>query len=89
MPPSHDGLPQPSADQAPTSRWPRIYVGVLTQALPHPHADHEVVAEVDIGWRRLTVVTGGPHIAVGRKVAVALPGGRVVDAHSAVPGSAS
>jgi phenylalanyl-tRNA synthetase beta chain len=67
------------------SPWRRIYVGVLTQVAPHPNADKEVVVEVDTGWGKLTVVTGGPHIEVGHKVAVALPGARVVDAGSAVP----
>ena len=64
------------------SPWRRIYVGVLTQVAPHPNADREVVVEVDTGWGKLTVVTGGPHIEVGHKVAVALPGARVVDASS-------
>ena len=59
--------------------WHRIYVGVLTRVSPHPNADHEVVAEVDAGWGRLTVVTGGPRVTVGHKVAVALPGARVYD----------
>jgi phenylalanyl-tRNA synthetase beta chain len=67
------------------SPWRRIYVGVLTQVAPHPNADREVVVEVDTGWGKLTVVTGGPHIEVGHKVAVALPGARVVDASSSVP----
>jgi hypothetical protein len=57
-----------------TARWGRIYVGVLTRVEAHPYADREVVVEVDTGWGRLIVVTGGPHVAVGRKVAVALPG---------------
>ena len=70
---------------AATERWGRIYVGVLTRVEPHPHADHEVVVEVDAGWGTLTVVTGGPHVAVGRKVAVALPGARVQDPDSALP----
>ncbi|MBA3517229.1 MAG: hypothetical protein H0T75_06225 [Rhizobiales bacterium] len=65
--------------------WRKIYVGVLTRVDPHPNADREVVAEVDVGWRRLTVVTGGPHVEVGRKVALALPGARGVDAASPVP----
>jgi phenylalanyl-tRNA synthetase beta chain len=60
--------------------WHKIYVGMLTRVAPHPAADREVVVEVDTGWARLTVVTGGPGVAVGRKVAVALPGARVVDA---------
>jgi phenylalanyl-tRNA synthetase beta chain len=69
----------------PANPWQRIYVGVLTQVLPHPNADREVVVEVDAGWGRLTIVTGGPHIAVGHKVAVALPGARVLDAGSLAP----
>jgi phenylalanyl-tRNA synthetase beta chain len=60
-------------------------VGVLTQVDPHPHADHEVVVEVDTGWGRLTVVTGGPQVTVGHKVALALPGARVYDAGSVAP----
>jgi phenylalanyl-tRNA synthetase beta chain len=63
-----------------TQPWGRIYIGELTHVAPHPHADREVVVAVETGWGQLTVVTGGPHVAVGRKVAVALPGARVVDA---------
>jgi phenylalanyl-tRNA synthetase beta chain len=68
-----------------TTPWQKIYVGVLTQVVPHPHADREVVVEVDAGWGRLTIVTGGPQVEVGRKVAVALPGARIVDAGSTIP----
>ncbi len=74
----------PPPDQV-APAWHRIYVGVLTQVSPHPHADHEVVVEVDAGWGRLTIVTGGPRIAVGAKVAVALPGARVYDPAAALP----
>lgn len=52
--------------------WHRIYVGILRNVSPHPHADREVVVEVDAGWGRLTVVTGGPRVAVGHKVALAI-----------------
>jgi phenylalanyl-tRNA synthetase beta chain len=65
--------------------WRRIYVGMLIEVAPHPNADHEVVVEVDTGWGRLTIVIGGPHVDIGRKVAVALPGARVQDAGSAAP----
>ena len=68
-----------------TDSWRKIYVGVLTRVEPHPDSDREVVAEVDAGWNRLTVVTGGPHVHVGTKVAVALPGARVFDATSPMP----
>lgn len=73
------------AAEVSTDLWRRIYVGVLTAVAPHPNADHEVVVEVDAGWGRLTVVTGGPHVEVGHKVAVALPGARVLDAASMAP----
>jgi phenylalanyl-tRNA synthetase beta chain len=76
---------QHDESQDATNLWRRIYVGLLTQLAPHPNADREVVVEVDVDWGRLTVVTGGPHVEVGRKVAIALPGARVVDASSSVP----
>ena len=72
-------LPTAAPTEPPAPRWRRIYVGVLTRIAPHPHADREVVVEGDAGWVRLTVVTGGPAVEVGRKVAVALPGGRAPD----------
>ena len=77
--------PQPDALEDPARPWQLIYVGVLTQVAVHPHADREVVVEVDAGWRRLTTVTGGPDVAVGHKVVVALPGARVLDPTSVVP----
>ena len=73
-----------TSETAPTL-WHKVYVGVLTRVAPHPAADREVVVEVDAGWARLTVVTGGPYVKVGRKVAVALPGARVLDAGDDVP----
>ena len=85
MQPTFVDIPQSAACQDPAGPWRRIYVGVLTQVLPHPNADREVVVEVDAGWGRLTIVTGGPYVAVGHKVAVALPGARVVDADSSLP----
>ena len=74
-----------SATSATPGPWQKVYVGLLTRVEPHPNADREVVVEVDTGWARLTVVTGGPHVAVGCKVAVALPGARVFDAFAETP----
>jgi len=65
--------------------WRRIYVGVLTQVTPHPNADREVVVEVDAGWGRLSVVTGGSYVEIAGKVAVALPGERVFGAANETP----
>jgi phenylalanyl-tRNA synthetase beta chain len=73
-----------TSEKVPTL-WHKVYVGVLTRVAPHPAADREVVVEVDAGLARVSVVTGGPHLEVGRKVAVALPGARVLDAGSEVP----
>ena len=77
--------PMDATIDIPRIAWRKVYVGVLTRVDPHPEAEWEVVAEVDAGWGRLTVVTGGPHVTVGAKVAVALPGARVFDAASAAP----
>src|SRR5688500_16412369 len=85
MLPSLAIVPQHAETREATGPWPRIYVGLLTQRTPHPNADRDVVVEVEVDWTRLTVVTGGPHVEVGRKVTVARPGARVVDADSAVP----
>src|SRR4051812_12569806 len=52
----------PAAHDQAVPRWHRIYIGMLTQVMPHPNADHEVVVEVDAGWGCLTVVTGGPRV---------------------------
>ena len=85
MHPANGIVPRQAEDLDATHPWRRIYVGLLTQLTPHPNADREVVVEVDVEWGRLTIVTGGPHVEVGRKVAVALPGARVVDPRSDVP----
>jgi phenylalanyl-tRNA synthetase beta chain len=85
MHPAGGIVPQHAEDRDGSNPWRRIYVGILTQVAPHPHADREVVIDVDVEWGRLTIVTGGPHVEVGRKVAVALPGARVIDPGSAVP----
>jgi phenylalanyl-tRNA synthetase beta chain len=68
-----------------TGPWSKIVVGVLTRVTPHPAANREVVTEVDVGWASFTVVTGGPGIEVGRKVALALPGARVINPQAAMP----
>jgi phenylalanyl-tRNA synthetase beta chain len=82
---SLDMVPLSGEHEGTGSPWRKIYVGVLTRVAPHPNADREVVVEVDAGWGQLTIVTGGPHVEVGRKVAVALPGARVRDADSEAP----
>ena len=67
------------------AHWDKIYVGVVEKVEPHPNADRLVLATVDAGAHRLTVVTGAPNIAVGQKVALALAGATLYDGHSAEP----
>ncbi len=65
------------------AHWEHIYVGVVERVEPHPNADRLVLATVDAGEHRLTVVTGAPNIAAGQKVALALAGAKLYDGHSA------
>ncbi|MCS7050728.1 MAG: phenylalanine--tRNA ligase subunit beta, partial [Thermomicrobium sp.] len=62
-----------------------IFVGVVERVEPHPNADRLVLATVNAGIHRLTVVTGAPNIATGQKVALALAGAKLYDGHSAEP----
>lgn len=51
-----------------------VVVGRIVKLSRHPNADKLVVAEVDDGTARLTVICGAPNCAEGQKVALALPG---------------
>jgi len=62
--------------------WDKVYVGEVVSVSPHPDADRLVLADVDAGEHRLTVVTGAPNIAQGEKVALALAGARLIDGYS-------
>jgi phenylalanyl-tRNA synthetase beta chain len=62
--------------------WDNVYVGFVHEVSPHPDADRLVLADVEAGEHRLTVVTGAPNIATGQKVALALAGARLVDAYA-------
>lgn len=64
------------------SQWENIYVGVVRKVEKHPNADRLLLADVEAGAHRLTVVTGAPNIAEGQKVALALAGARLYDGHS-------
>lgn len=67
------------------SGWDNVYVGEVLNVEQHPDADRLVLADVDAGEHRLLVVTGAPNIATGQKVALALAGARLIDAHSVEP----
>ncbi|HWV23890.1 MAG TPA: phenylalanine--tRNA ligase subunit beta [Thermomicrobiales bacterium] len=64
------------------AEWDKVYVGEVVSVTQHPDADRLVLADVDAGEHRLTVVTGAPNIAQGQKVALALAGARLVDAYA-------
>lgn len=64
------------------AEWDKVYVAEVVKVTQHPDADRLVLAEVDAGEHRLTVVTGAPNIAEGQKVALALAGARLVDAYA-------
>nr|MDQ3044547.1 phenylalanine--tRNA ligase subunit beta [Chloroflexota bacterium] len=67
------------------SGWDRVVVGEVLSVTPHPDADRLVLAEVEAGEHRLTVVTGAPNIAKGQRVPLALAGARLFDTHSSEP----
>lgn len=65
--------------------WDNVFVGDVLSVEPHPDADRLVLVDVDAGAHRLRVVTGAPNIAAGQKVALAIAGARLIDAHAAEP----
>src|SRR5207244_157276 len=59
---------------------PRIRVGRLVAADPHPETERLWVCRVDVGdAAAITVVSGAPGLAAGHRVPVALPGSRLPD----------
>jgi phenylalanyl-tRNA synthetase beta chain len=62
--------------------WDKVFVAEVKGVSQHPDADRLVLADVEAGEHRLTVVTGAPNIAEGQKVALALAGARLIDAYS-------
>lgn len=64
------------------SEWDKVYTAYVHKVDRHPDADRLVLATVEAGEHRLTVVTGAPNIATGQKVVLALAGARLIDGHS-------
>lgn len=62
--------------------WNNVFVGHVDRVERHPDADRLVLADVQAGEHRLTVVTGAPNIAAGQTVALALTGARLIDGYS-------
>src|SRR5215204_801114 len=62
--------------------WDKVFVAIVRKVERHPDADRLVLADVEAGEHRLTVVTGAPNVREGQKVALALAGARLIDGHS-------
>ncbi len=62
--------------------WDKVFTAYVNKVERHPDADRLVLADVEAGDHRLTVVTGAPNIATGQKVVLALAGARLIDGHS-------
>ena len=67
------------------AEWDKVFVGEVVDVRAHPNADRLVLAEVDAGAHRLTVVTGAPNIEPGQKVALAIAGARLIDPYADEP----
>jgi|DewCreStandDraft_1066081.scaffolds.fasta_scaffold01403_13 phenylalanyl-tRNA synthetase beta chain len=73
------------ADVVRTGDWQNVFVGQVVELRPHPNADRLVLATVDLGGERQTVVCGAPNVAVGQKVAFAKEGAVLIDPRSHQP----
>lgn len=62
-----------------------IYVGQILSIERHPDADKLIICQVDLGDRRLQIVTGAANVQVGDKVPVVVDGGKVAGGHDGGP----
>lgn len=51
-----------------------VVVGLIEAVEPHPATERLFICKVNVGDRRITLVSGAPNLVVGMKVPVALPG---------------
>src|SRR3990170_1212983 len=65
--------------------WDGVSVGEVVDVSPHPNADRLVLATVELGGERQTVVCGAPNVAAGQKVAFARAGARLIDGRTGQP----
>lgn len=63
----------------------KIYVGQILEIEKHPDADKLIVCQVDLGDKKLQIVTGAPNVKVGDKVPVVVDGGKVAGGHDGGP----
>ena len=62
-----------------------IYVGQIISIERHPDADKLIICQVDLGDKKLQIVTGAPNVKVGDKVPVVIDGGKVAGGHDGGP----
>lgn len=62
-----------------------IWVGQIESIERHPDADKLIVCQVNLGDRKLQIVTGASNVAVGDKVPVVVDGGKVAGGHDGGP----
>lgn len=55
-----------------------VVIGKILTITAHPEADRVRITTVDTGDKIRTIICGGPNIAVGQHVAVALPGAQLL-----------
>jgi len=65
--------------------WDGVSVGEVVDVSRHPNADRLVLATVDLGGERHTVVCRAPNVAVGQKVPFARTGVRYIDGKTGKP----
>ena len=62
-----------------------IYVGQILSIERHPDADKLIVCQVDLGDKKLQIVTGASNVKVGDKIPVVIDGGKVAGGHDGGP----
>ncbi|HXG36653.1 MAG TPA: phenylalanine--tRNA ligase subunit beta, partial [Dehalococcoidia bacterium] len=65
--------------------WVGVRTGQVVDLQRHPNADRLMLATVDLGDQRQTVVCGAPNVAVGQKIAFASEGTVLIDPRSGKP----
>ncbi|MBT3230595.1 phenylalanine--tRNA ligase subunit beta [Candidatus Uhrbacteria bacterium] len=60
------------------NRFENMVIGVVEELKDHPDADRLKIAITNIGDKKVEVVCGGQNLCSGMKVAVALPGAKVL-----------
>ena len=51
-----------------------VYVGNITKIERHPNADKLVVCQVDLGWKKVQIITSATNVFEGANVPVSLDG---------------